>query len=53
MRIPVLRELMRSCTLCPRECRVDRIEGETGFCGLGPEAVLARALPHFGEEPPI
>jgi putative pyruvate formate lyase activating enzyme len=44
---------MRSCTLCPRECRVNRLEGETGFCGLGPGAVLARALPHFGEEPPI
>ena len=53
MRIPVLREFMRSCTLCPRECRVNRIEGEKGFCGLGPAAVLARALPHFGEEPPI
>ncbi|HSD93791.1 MAG TPA: hypothetical protein VLA94_00035, partial [Syntrophales bacterium] len=48
-----LRELMRSCTLCPRECRVNRLEGETGFCGLGPDAVLARALPHFGEEPPV
>ena len=44
---------MRSCTLCPRECRINRLEGETGFCGLGPGAVLARALPHFGEEPPV
>ena len=53
MRIPVLRELMSSCTLCPRECRVNRIEGETGFCGLGTGTVLAWALPHFGEEPPV
>jgi putative pyruvate formate lyase activating enzyme len=52
-RIPVLRELMRSCTLCPRECRVNRLEGGKGFCGLVSVAVLARALPHFGEEPPI
>ncbi len=44
---------MSRCTLCPRECGVNRIEGERGFCGLGPDAVLARALPHFGEEPPI
>jgi len=44
---------MRSCALCPRECGVNRLEGETGFCGLGPDAVLARALPHFGEEPPV
>ena len=53
MRVPTLRELMRCCTLCPRECRVNRIEGERGFCGLGPGAVVARALPHFGEEPPL
>lgn len=52
-RIPLLRERMRECTLCPRECRVDRLGGRTGFCGLGAGAVLARALPHFGEEPPI
>jgi len=52
-RLPGLRERLRSCTLCPRECRVNRLEGETGFCGLGAGAVLARALPHFGEEPPI
>ncbi len=52
-RVPILREMMRECTLCPRECRVNRLEGETGFCGLGVDAVLARALPHFGEEPPV
>ena len=52
-RIPLLRERMRECTLCPRECRVDRLGGRTGFCGLGAGAVLARALPHFGEEPPM
>ena len=52
-RIPILRERLRDCTLCPRGCRVDRLQGQTGFCGLGAGAVLARALPHFGEEPPI
>ncbi|HNQ01677.1 MAG TPA: hypothetical protein PKN59_05240 [Syntrophales bacterium] len=52
-RIPILRERMRRCSLCPRECGVNRLDGRTGFCGLGAGAVLARALPHFGEEPPI
>lgn len=52
-RIPILRERLRDCTLCPRLCRVDRLQGQTGFCGLGAGAVLARALPHFGEEPPV
>ena len=43
-------ELLRSCQLCPRKCRVNRLAGELGFCGIGPEAVVASAGPHFGEE---
>jgi putative pyruvate formate lyase activating enzyme len=46
-------DLLNSCTLCPRRCRVNRVEGETGLCGQGAKAKVARALPHFGEEPPI
>jgi putative pyruvate formate lyase activating enzyme len=32
---------------------VDRLSGQTGFCGQGAHARVARALPHFGEEPPL
>ena len=46
-------DLLDSCRLCPRECRVDRLSGQTGFCGQGGRARLAKALPHFGEEPPL
>ncbi len=46
-------DLLDSCRLCPRECRVDRLAGQTGFCGQGGRARLAKALPHFGEEPPL
>lgn len=45
--------ILAACTLCPRTCRVNRLAGEKGYCGLGPGAVLNRALPHHGEEPPI
>ena len=45
--------LQAPCRLCPRECRVDRLSGETGFCGQGAKARVAKALPHFGEEPPL
>jgi putative pyruvate formate lyase activating enzyme len=48
-----LRSLMKSCRLCPRACGVDRSAGETGFCGLGPELRVAKALLHHGEEPPL
>lgn len=42
-----------SCTICPRNCAVNRNNGERGFCGEGPEIRVAWAGLHFGEEPPI
>jgi putative pyruvate formate lyase activating enzyme len=45
-----LRDLMNPCTLCPRECKVNRLEGQTGFCGIGAEPVVSSVGPHFGEE---
>lgn len=38
------------CTLCPRMCGVERGKG---FCGMGENPVIARAAPHFDEEPVI
>ena len=49
--LDVLRRRMAPCILCPRNCRVDRLAGERGFCGAPAEAVVASAGPHFGEEP--
>lgn len=43
------------CTLCPRECNVDRT-CKAGFCGVfGADDTVkaAKAMLHFGEEPPI
>lgn len=45
--------MLRECRLCPRECRVNRLAGETGFCGAGAEAKVAAVSIHHGEEPPI
>lgn len=41
------------CTLCPRECRVDRRSSRAGICQSGSRAVVSHALLHFGEEPVI
>ncbi|MCX8023360.1 MAG: radical SAM protein [Syntrophorhabdaceae bacterium] len=46
-------ELIKRCELCPRRCRVNRLSGETGACGVGAELKIAHYGPHFGEEPPI
>lgn len=52
-RIQLLKEFLQECRLCPRECRVNRLEGEIGYCRAGSEIMVSSAFPHFGEEPPL
>ena len=44
---------LEACDICPRQCGVNRREGETGECRTGEEAVVSSAGPHFGEEAPL
>jgi putative pyruvate formate lyase activating enzyme len=44
------KEVLAACTLCPHLCRVNRLAGERGFCGMRAQAVIASGGPHFGEE---
>jgi putative pyruvate formate lyase activating enzyme len=46
-------EILKNCTLCPRNCKVDRSAGETGFCGTGDRPYISSWNPHFGEEAPL
>ena len=52
-RVAAARERMRQCDLCPRQCGVNRLAGETGFCRTAAEAWVASYAPHFGEEAPL
>lgn len=52
-RISQANEILKECTLCPRNCKVNRIKGETGVCKTGRRPVISSYMPHFGEEPPI
>ncbi len=44
---------MHACTLCPRNCAVDRLAGQTGVCKTGARAWVSSYAPHFGEEAPL
>lgn len=46
-------ELLKSCRLCPRNCTVDRTEGQKGYCKVTSEIVVARGALHYWEEPCI
>jgi len=43
---------IKNCTLCPRNCGIDRTK-QVGFCGATDKIKLARAALHFWEEPCI
>ena len=43
--------LLRDCTLCPRNCHVDRTQGQRGYCGQTHQVMVARAALHPWEEP--
>ncbi len=47
------RRLLTPCTLCPRECEVDRLSDELGDCKTGEEAYVSSFNAHFGEETPL
>ncbi len=42
--------MMNPCVICPRNCRINRGKGETGFCGIADMPVVSSQGPHFGEE---
>ena len=45
-------ELME-CTICPNNCKVNRIEGKTGLCKANDKVKVALASLHYFEEPCI
>lgn len=48
-----LYQALACCTLCPRNCRVNRLEGKFGFCKTGKKARVYSYFSHYGEEPAI
>jgi putative pyruvate formate lyase activating enzyme len=48
-----LYQLMEKCSLCPRNCGVNRIKGEKGACRTAKDFKVASVNLHYGEEPPV
>lgn len=46
-------DMYGSCTLCARECGIDRSSGQLGFCKSPAVPKISRAALHFWEEPII
>ena len=50
-KIEQLEAILDECTLCPRECGVNRNKGERGYCNSDRQLKVSSVQPHFGEEP--
>jgi putative pyruvate formate lyase activating enzyme len=46
-------DILSSCNLCPRNCLVNRHEGERGLCRTGDQPWVSSYSAHFGEEDPL
>ena len=51
--IKKLYKLMEKCSLCPRNCGINRFKGEIGACRTSKDFKVASINLHYGEEPPI
>ncbi|HBT39667.1 MAG TPA: radical SAM protein, partial [Pseudothermotoga sp.] len=49
-RIEKLYGILENCTLCPRNCRVNRFSSKNGSCRTGARPIVSSFGPHFGEE---
>jgi putative pyruvate formate lyase activating enzyme len=49
----MLSDNLKYCTLCPRDCGIDRTKGEKGYCGLDDKIYISSICIHKGEEPPV
>jgi putative pyruvate formate lyase activating enzyme len=43
-------ELLADCTVCPRDCHVDRLQDKYAVCKTGRYAVVSSHFAHLGEE---
>jgi putative pyruvate formate lyase activating enzyme len=44
-------EELKTCSICPRDCRVDRSSSRLGYCQAGIGFAVDSIFPHRGEEP--
>jgi len=52
-RVEQAKELLKECRVCPRDCKVNRLKDEKGYCKTGRNVYVASYFPHRGEEFPI
>ena len=53
LRVGALEALLERCTVCPRDCLNNRLNGEIAACYSGRLPIVSSYTAHFGEEPAL
>lgn len=53
LKVEIAGKILSECNFCERACRVNRIQGKTGFCSCGVEPQVSSYFTHLGEEPEL
>lgn len=50
LKVELANRILESCHFCERKCGINRMEGETGVCGVGELPKVSSEFIHIGEE---
>ncbi len=52
-KVKLAQDALSSCEICPRRCKINRLDDKRGFCRTGKNAIVCSYFAHHGEEPVI
>lgn len=53
LKIEISSRILRNCCFCIRQCKVNREEGNLGYCKCGNQITVSTMFEHLGEEPEL
>jgi putative pyruvate formate lyase activating enzyme len=53
LKIEIATRIVQSCRFCTRQCGVNRLTSDLGYCGCGTTMVVSSIFAHMGEEPEL
>lgn len=53
LKVEISSRILRNCCFCTRQCKVNREEGNLGYCKCGNQITVSTMIEHLGEEPEL
>ncbi len=53
LKIEIANRILEKCHFCTRQCSVNRLKGELGYCKCGTQILVSSMFEHMGEEPEL